>query len=492
MTNYVHALASYGIKTGVWDEMDRIYLTNKIMSFIGLDDISPLTDKPCDLEPVDLIAKLVEIAVDNNSINDTFFDKEVLEGRLGDLITPTPKQVNTSFHEKYKANPRLATDYFYELSKNNDYIKTKAIAKNIEFPYKSEFGELLITINLSKPEKDPKAIQKEASSSDVNYPKCMLCMENEGYKGRIGYPNRLNHRVVRFPIGEETWAFQYSPYAYYNEHSIIFSEEHRPMKIDKLAFEQLLNVVDYLPHYFAGSNADLPIVGGSILSHNHYQAGQFTFPIELAPILKTFTLEKFKDVSFSVVKWPMSVIRLQSENKNSIIKAAENILKKWQAYSDEDLDIVAVTPDGTLHHTITPIARKKEDTYELDLVLRDNNVSKEHPDGIFHPHKEYHHIKKENIGLIEVMGLAILPPRLKDELSEVELFLLDKPNNIADYHISWANSLKENHEITNDNVAQVIQDGVGEVFSHVLENAGVYKLDDNGQAGMTRFIEYLK
>jgi UDPglucose--hexose-1-phosphate uridylyltransferase len=415
----------------------------------------------------------------------------MIEAQLMDLMTPPPSVVNAYFAQYYSKDPVQATDYFFKLSKDNDYIKTREIARNIIFPVKTEYGELEITINLSKPEKDPKQIAAERQLKQVNYPDCMLCMENEGYKGRMNYPARTNHRIIRMNLDGESWGFQYSPYAYYNEHCIILSEEHRPMKITKATFRRLLKIIEVLPHYFVGSNADLPIVGGSILSHDHYQGGRHTFPMAVAEIERNFELKDFPNVKAGIVKWPMSVIRLQGKNQEDLIEASQLIFEKWQNYSDEALQIVAKTAEGTPHHTITPIARRKDDLFEMDLVLRDNNVSEEFPDGIFHPHPDVQHIKKENIGLIEVMGLAVLPPRLEPELKEVEKYLLAEKNDIADYHLEWADQLKANVQITQENVTQVVQKAVGVVFARVLEDAGVFKRDVEGQEGFTRFIKTL-
>lgn len=487
---WVTTFVSYAISTGLWDEMDRVYLTNKVLFLLGLDDYQKESEIGGWL-PVELVTKLVEIAIETGKINESLHEKDVLIGELMDIVTPTPKEVNDRFNKDYEESPKKATDNFFKLSKENDYIKTQAIAKNIEFPYESDYGTLNITINLSKPEKDPQEIKKAATVSNSNYPKCMLCLENEGFAGRIGYPNRFNHRVIRFSLCDEPWAFQYSPYAYYNEHSIFFSAVHRPMSINKETFTRLVSVLDVFPHYFVGSNADLPIVGGSILSHDHYQGGRCDFPIESSPIEETYDLESFKNVSVGIVKWPMSVIRLRSSDKKAIVEAADYILTKWRDYSDPSLEIIAYSDDGTPHHTVTPIARIADDQYEMDLVLRDNNVSERYPDGIFHPHPEYHHIKKENIGLIEVMGLAILPPRLKEEMEDVKRFLLNQEHNMADYHADWAKKIKETQSITKENVDERLQEGIGEVFLHVLEDAGVYKRDELGQQGFRRFMSTL-
>ena len=364
------------------------------------------------------------------------------------------------------------------MSQVNDYIQTEAIAKNIAFDYESDYGTLELTINLSKPEKDPKAIAAALTTESVHYPLCQLCMENEGYTGTLTHPARANHRIVRFPLDRETWGLQYSPYAYYTEHCIFLSEEHRPMRIEEKTFKNLFGIVEKFPHYFVGSNADLPIVGGSILSHEHYQGGRYTFPMEEADVKETFVLADFPTVSFGIVAWPMSVIRMECLDKETLTKAAVYILEQWRGYSDEAAEIIAES-DGTPHNTITPIARRNGDTFVCDLVLRNNRTSDEHPDGIFHPHRDVQHIKKENIGLIEVMGLAILPPRLKDELTEVEKYVAGETSQIADMHRDWADEICESGE--------TVQNAVGAVFQRVLEDAGVYK----DLAAFKRFISSL-
>ena len=464
--------ATLAIEAGGWMEMDRLYLQNRLLGMVGEDALESIEVRPVKEESVDLLDQLVAKARENGVLSELPAEQEIFEAQLMDFLTPPPSVVN--------------------LSKKNDYIKTRAIAKNIKCPAESEYGELEITINLSKPEKDPKQIAAEREAVKVDYPTCMLCMENEGYRGRLNYPARTNHRIIRMNLDGESWGFQYSPYAYYNEHSIILSEQHRPMKITKETFARLLRITEVLPHYFVGSNADLPIVGGSILSHDHYQAGRHEFPMAKAPIEKLIKLEDYPQVIAGVVKWPMSVIRLQSTEKNLLIEAANSVLEKWKAYSDETVSIRAFSADGTPHHTITPIARRRDNYFELDLVLRDNNVSEEHPDGIFHPHKDVQHIKKENIGLIEVMGLAVLPPRLKPELVEVEHFLLGEENQMAEYHRPWAEQLKKEHpDLTKDTVTDVVQKSVGQVFARVLEDAGVFKRDEKGQAAFERFTAIL-
>lgn len=487
----VRDFITLAIQSGGWMEMDRLYLENRVIAMIGEDSLSKAEIRIVSQSAVELVDRLLVQAEKNGIITDLQAEKDMLEAQLMDLMTPPPSVVNAYFAQYYSKDPVQATDYFFKLSKDNDYIKTREIARNIIFPAETEYGELEITINLSKPEKDPKQIAAERQAVKLDYPECMLCMENEGYKGRLNYPARTNHRIIRMNLDGESWGFQYSPYAYYDEHCIILSEEHRPMKITKATFQRLLKITEVLPHYFVGSNADLPIVGGSILSHDHYQGGRHTFPMAVAEMERTFELKDYSSIKAGIVKWPMSVIRLQGKNQKELIEASNRIFEKWQAYSDESLQIVAQTEDGALHHTITPIARRKGDLFEMDLVLRDNNVSKEFPDGIFHPHPDVQHIKKENIGLIEVMGLAVLPPRLEAELKEVENYLLDQENQVADYHIEWADHLKSNNQLTRENVTQVVQKAVGAVFARVLEDAGVFKRDVEGQEGFTRFIKTL-
>lgn len=484
--------ATLAIEAGGWMEMDRLYLQNRLLGMIGEDALESVEVRPVKEESVDLLDQFVAKARENGVLSELPAEQEIFEAQLMDFLTPPPSVVNAFFAQHYSKSPEEATDYFFDLSKKNDYIKTRAIAKNIKFPAESAYGELEITINLSKPEKDPKQIAAEREAAKVDYPTCMLCMENEGYRGRLNYPARTNHRIIRMNLDGESWGFQYSPYAYYNDHSIILSEQHRPMKISKETFVRLLRITEVLPHYFVGSNADLPIVGGSILSHDHYQAGRHEFPMAKAPIEKLIKLADYPQVIAGVVKWPMSVIRLQSTDKELLIEAANSVLEKWKEYSDETVEIRAFSADGTPHHTITPIARRRDNYFELDLVLRDNNVSDEHPDGIFHPHKDVQHIKKENIGLIEVMGLAVLPPRLKPELAEVERFLLGEENQMAEYHRPWAEQLKKEHpDLTKDAVTDVVQKAVGQVFARVLEDAGVFKRDEKGQAAFERFTAIL-
>lgn len=482
---------SLAIQSGGWMDLDRIYLENKLLALIGEDVLTERKVRVVTENSLDLLEKLLAQALENQLIADIPAERDILEAQIMDLLTPPPSVVNAYFAQYYSKDPKIATDYFYNLSRDNNYIKTREIAQNIIFPTETDYGTLEITINLSKPEKDPKQIAAERNAVKVDYPKCLLCMENEGYKGRLNYPARTNHRIIRMNLDGESWGLQYSPYAYYDEHCIILSEEHRPMKINQATFTRLLKIVEVLPHYMVGSNADLPIVGGSILSHDHYQGGRHTFPMAVAEIEHAFNLTGFPEVNTGIVKWPMSVIRLTSKNSQDLSLAADYVLKQWQKYTDSTVEVVAETADGVQHHTITPIARKVDEVFQIDLVLRDNNVSEQYPDGIFHPHPDVQHIKKENIGLIEVMGLAILPPRLKPELAEVEKYLLDQPNKISEYHLAWADNLKQEKEITTENVEKVVQEAVGQVFARVLEDAGVFKRNEKGQNAFKKFTDSL-
>ena len=472
-----------------FEGLDRIYLTNRVLALVGDGVLDVETDQD---DLIELKDQLVEEAVRLETIEDSQAAREILGADLMDLVTPCPSQVNRDFWATYAQSPEQAIADFYQLSQKNDYIKLKAIAKNIAYRVPSDYGELEITINLSKPEKDPKEIAAAKLVKSSNYPQCQLCMENEGYHGRVNHPARSNHRIIRFDISGQEWGFQYSPYAYFNEHCIFLDSKHRPMAISRQSFERLLAIVEQFPGYFAGSNADLPIVGGSILTHDHYQGGRHVFPMEVAPLQKSFAFEGFESVKAGIVQWPMSVIRLTSDSKDELTNLAEKILLAWRQYSDSSVQVLAES-NGTPHHTITPIARKRDGQFELDLVLRDNQTSPEHPDGIYHPHKDVQHIKKENIGLIEVMGLAILPPRLKEEVEQVAAYLVGEDVSVADYHQEWADELKENHPVLEDKVQalEIVQESVGNIFARVLEDAGVYKQTEEGQEAFMRFVNHV-
>lgn len=488
MTGLVDRFVEQVIANSSFEEMDALYLRNRVLALVGDQALVVQTELE---DLIELKDELLAQGVRSGFVGELLEEQDMVGACLMDLITPSPSQVNRDFWQTYQDSPERAIKDFYDLSKRNDYIKVAAVAKNIYYQVQTEYGNLEITINLSKPEKDPKAIAAARLAEASNYPKCLLCMENEGYQGRINHPARANHRIIRMDLGQEQWGFQYSPYAYYNEHAIFLNQEHVPMVISPQTFEQLLDLLDLLPGYFVGSNSDLPISGGSILTHNHYQGGRHSFAMEKALIEKNLVFAGFESVSAGIVKWPMSVIRLTSDDKTALLSLATKILEKWRSYSDDAVQIKAET-DGTPHHTITPIARKRGDLYELDLVLRDNQTSEEFPDGIYHPHPDVQHIKKENIGLIEVMGLAILPPRLKAELAEVEKFLLGQASQVAAYHQTWAESLKTAHpDVTEEEVGQVVRESVGQIFARVLEDAGVYKRTDEGQAAFMKFIEYV-
>ena len=482
----VDKFVTHVISESSFEEMDRIYLTNRVLALVG-DGVLEIETNLDEL--IDLKDQLVEEAVRLETIEDSQTAREIIGVELMDLVTPCPSQVNRDFWTTYAQSPEQAIADFYQLSQKNDYIKLKAIAKNIAYRVPSDYGELEITINLSKPEKDPKEIAAAKLVQASNYPQCQLCLENEGYYGRINHPARSNHRIIRFEMAGQEWGFQYSPYAYFNEHCIFLDGKHRPMAISRQSFERLLAIVEQFPGYFAGSNADLPIVGGSILTHDHYQGGRHIFPMELAPLQKAFRFTGFEQVKAGIVKWPMSVLRLASDSKEDLINLADKILQEWRQYSDSSVQILAET-DGIPHHTITPIARKRDGQFELDLVLRDNQTSAEHPDGIYHPHKDVQHIKKENIGLIEVMGLAILPPRLKEEVEQVANYLVGEDVSVAAYHQEWADQLKVQHpDLTDKEKAlEIVKDSVGAIFARVLEDAGVYKQTEQGQASFMRFV----
>ena len=486
MQTVINNFVEQVIQSGLYKPMDYSYVKNRVLALVGEEGANTPTSETDIKKLKDM---LVELAETNGKVGSLAEEKDCLGAELMNLITPIPSAVNEKFWSTYQESPEKAVNDFYQLSKDNDYIKLSAIAKNIAFRAETKYGSLEITINLSKPEKDPKAIAAEKLMKASNYPKCLLCMENEGYQGRVNYPARANHRIIRMKLGDEEWGLQYSPYSYFNEHAIFLNTKHIPMAITPKTFEQLLEIVDIIPGYFAGSNADLPIAGGSILSHNHYQGGKYVFPMEVAECETNFVFSGFEDIQAGIVKWPMSVLRLRGTNKQRIVELASKILKSWQGYTDLEADIIAATGEVP-HHTITPIARVVDGQFEMDLVLRDNHTSELHPDGVYHPHKDVQHIKKENIGLIEVMGLAILPPRLKTELEEVEKYLLGKENAIADYHLEWAEQLKEKYpNVKEEEVNSVVQHEVGQVFARVLEDAGVYKNTPFGHEAFMRFVK---
>lgn len=490
----VQSLIAQAIALELIKHDDQIYARNQILSLIGLDDFPSEGARDHIEEIPELLEIIIEFAAANGVIKDLAFEKEILSAKIMNVLVPKPSEVNEQFFTRYKNDPSSATDYFYRLSQFSNYIQTKNIAKNINYSAETSYGTLEITINLSKPEKDPKqiALELEMKGKASDYPKCLLCIENEGYAGRINHPARSTHRLIRLQLTGEPWFFQYSPYLYYNEHSIVLSGRHRDMKIDKNAFRRLLEFVDIFPHYFIGSNADLPIVGGSILTHDHYQAGRHEFAMARAVEEFSFTLSAYPEIKAAVIKWPLSVIRLKGADRESIANASEMILEKWRNYTDVNADIIAYTGE-TRHNTITPIVRKRGKEFEIDLVLRNNRTTEEHPLGIFHPHKEVHHIKKENIGLIEVMGLAVLPARLATELKEIEGFLLDDTVKVQEYHLPWALELKEKYgrEINTCTVKEIVRKEVGLKFLKALEDAGVFKCSEEGFTAFRRFTGIL-
>lgn len=495
INTYIAALAEYGLKTGLITADDRIFAVNSILAALGLDDYEEPENIP-HMELEEILKGLLDFACSKNIIPDSIAYRDLFDTKLMACLTPRPSEVIAKFKSDYAVSPVTATDNYYKLSRDTDYIRRYRIAKDIKWKTETEYGELDITINLSKPEKDPKAIAAAKNAKQSGYPKCLLCPENVGYAGRLNHPARQNHRIIPVDICGEPWGFQYSPYVYYNEHCILFNTKHTPMVIDKKAFEKLFDFVSKFPHYFIGSNADLPIVGGSILSHEHFQGGNYTFAMAKANIEKEYKIKGFEDVTVGRVKWPMSVIRLRSADTGRLVELADNILTKWRGYTDEAAFIFAET-DGEPHNTITPIARKNGDMYELDLVLRNNITTEEHPLGVYHPHAELHHIKKENIGLIEVMGLAVLPARLKNEMQQLADVLVTKgvsavrSDPVLEKHAEWAEDFCSRRTVNADNVHEVIRDEIGKVFAKVLEHAGVYKRTPEGEAAFDRFVEYL-
>ena len=446
-----------------------------------------------DLEQI--LKELLDEAVARGLVEDSVVFKDLFDTKLMNCLLPRPAQVQKTFWEEYEKSPEAATEFFYRFSQDSDYIRRYRVKKDMKWKVDSPYGEIDITINLSKPEKDPKAIAAAGAAKASSYPKCQLCMENEGYAGRANHPARETHRIIPITINDSRWGFQYSPYVYYNEHCIVFNGQHVPMKIDRAAFVKLFDFVKQFPHYFLGSNADLPIVGGSILSHDHFQGGNYTFAMAKAPVEIPVTIPGYEDVEAGIVKWPLSVLRIRHADEKRLIDLADHVLQAWRGYTDEDAFIYAET-DGTPHNTITPIARKKGDMYELDLTLRNNITTEEHPLGVYHPHAQYHNIKKENIGLIEVMGLAVLPSRLKEELEILADYIVEgkdiRSNEKIAKHADWTDSFLPKYDsITKDNVMDILKEETGIVFTHVLEDAGVYKCTEEGRRAFMRFIETL-
>ena len=494
--NSIKKLVTYGLNKGFFCKEDKILITNRILEILGLDAYEEPDEEYTDVNLESTLAELLDYAVQNGLIENSIVYKDLFDTKLMGAMLPMPSAVIKKFNEEYKKSPQAATDFYYNFSKDTDYIRAYRICKDLKWVTKTEYGELDITVNLSKPEKDPKAIAAAKAAPQSGYPKCLLCKENEGYAGRVNHPARQNHRIIPLTVNGSEWMLQYSPYSYYNEHCIVFNSKHIPMQINTDTFKKLLDFVELFPHYFVGSNADLPIVGGSILSHDHFQGGHYTFAMAKAPIEKYVEFKGFSDVTAGIVKWPMSVIRIACEKKERLIELAAKILAAWRGYSDESAFIFAQT-NGEPHNTITPIARFNSGKFEFDLVLRNNITTPEHPLGVFHPHAELHHIKKENIGLIEVMGLAVLPARLKEEIEALKFAIINgedlHQNEMLNKHADWVDEIKAKYKVIDANNAEkVLKDEIGIVFAKVLEHAGVYKRDAEGKAAFLRFIDSVK
>ena len=490
----IAALVQYGIDTGLTPACERIYTTNLLLDQFHEDDYEEPDAIPS-LSLEEILEGLLDEACRRELIPDSITYRDLFDTRLMNCLMPRPSQIQETFREKYAVSPKEATDYFYKLSQDSNYIRRYRVCKDQKWKVPSIYGDIDITINLSKPEKDPKAIAAAGKAKASAYPKCQLCMENEGYAGRVNHPARENHRIIPLTINDSQWGFQYSPYVYYNEHCIVFNGQHTPMKIDRAAFRKLFDFVKQFPHYFLGSNADLPIVGGSILSHDHFQGGNYTFAMAKAPIELPVTIPGYDDVEAGIVKWPLSVLRIRHKDENRLIDLATHVLDCWRSYTDEDAFIFACT-DGEPHNTITPIARKVGDTYELDLTLRNNITTEEHPLGVYHPHAKLHHIKKENIGLIEVMGLAVLPSRLKQEMALLKDAILTgsdlKKDEMLQKHAEWvAEFLPSYPEINRENIDEILRQEIGKVFVQVLEDAGVYKCTPEGREAFLKFVKTL-
>ncbi|RHG38791.1 UDP-glucose--hexose-1-phosphate uridylyltransferase [Fusobacterium varium] len=497
----IKLLLAYGLKNDLIGKYDKIIARNEIIALLNLEEWkdTDISSKIIPEYPNEILENICNWAVENKIIEDTIAVRDLFDTKIMGKITPSATHVIDKFIKiSNLGGIEKATNNYYEFAQKTNYIRTDRIAKNMHWYSNTEYGNMEITINLSKPEKDPRDIAKERLLPPSSYPKCLLCYENVGYTGRLNHPARQNHRVLPFFLEGEEWFLQYSPYVYYNEHAIVFSGKHRPMKINKEAFNRITSFVEQVPHYFVGSNADLPIVGGSILSHDHYQGGHHEFPMAKSPIERAITFKGFEDVEAGIVKWPMSVIRIKSSDRKKLVDLSVKILDNWRKYNDESLDIIAFSGD-TPHNTITPIGRRRGKDFELDLVLRNNRTNEKYPLGIFHPHENVHNIKKENIGLIEVMGLAVLPGRLKEELEILEKYMLEpafktkiKNDPKVVKHLEWAINIQEKHvKITSENIKTILKDEIGVTFSRVLEDAGVYKRNNEGEKGLLRFIEYI-
>ena len=491
LETYIDSLVSYAMNCGLAEPEDHQVLTNRLLEIMGQVEYTP-SQEPQSEDLEEILAGILDYAVKNGLCDDNILARDLFDTRLMAALTPMPREVIRTFREKYARDPMEATDWYYRFSGDTDYIRRYRIAKDMRWKYDSPYGKLDITINLSKPEKDPMAVAAAKYAPQSDYPKCLLCPENEGYGGRMNHPNRGNHRIIPLTITGDPWYLQYSPYVYYNEHCIVFNKIHTPMVINQPVFEKLLDFTAQFPHYFVGSNADLPIVGGSILSHEHFQGGHYTFAMEQASLEETVAFAGFEDIKAGIVKWPMSVIRLAGTDPKRIAELGGKILEKWRGYSDASVGIIAFS-EGQPHNTITPIARRRGEDYELDLVLRCNITTEEHPLGVFHPHADKHHIKRENIGLIEVMGLAVLPGRLKAELHALADALVQGAeigeNEALRKHAAWADTLRKHYTFTEENATPILMEETGKVFAAVLEDAGVYKCDETGRAAFRAFVQ---
>lgn len=489
----VKSLVNYAIKNEMIEKWDEIWAINTVCQALNMDSFEDCEAENAELE--DILASILDYAVENGLCEDSVVYRDLFDTKIMGLLTPKPSEVISKFHFLYCRDKKAATDYYYKLCQDSDYIRRYRIKNDLKWITKTEYGDIDITINLSKPEKDPKAIAAALKMKTTSYPKCALCKENEGYMGRVNHPARQNHRIIPMTLGGDNFYLQYSPYVYYNEHCIVFNAEHTPMKIDRAAFVKLLDFVEKFPHYFVGSNADLPIVGGSILTHEHFQGGNYEFAMAKAPIETKVTFSGFEDVQAGIVKWPMSVIRIIGTDKARLVELADKVLTTWRGYTDKDSFIYAET-EGTPHNTITPIARMRNGKFELDLVLRNNITTEDCPLGYYHPHPEYHHIKKENIGLIEVMGLAVLPSRLKNEMAVLGEAMVNgediSANETIAAHKEWAEMIMQKYDINEDNIDDILKKEIGIVFTSILGQCGVYSRDEEGKAGFLRFIESVR
>lgn len=491
----ITALAEYGIKTNLIEKEDKVYIINQLCMVLELDAYEEVEVKD-DYTLEEILSACLKYATENGLCEDSVVYRDLFDTKLMGVLTPRPSAVIKEFNEKYSASPVEATNWYYDFAKKTDYVREYRIKNDVKWITKTEYGDIDITINLSKPEKDPKAIAAALTMKQSAYPKCQLCKENEGYAGRVNHPARENHRIIPIVLDGVDFFLQYSPYVYYNEHCIVFNAEHTPMKIDKAAIVKLLSFLEIFPHYFIGSNAGLPIVGGSILTHEHFQGGNYEFAMAKAPIETPFTFEGFEDVEAGIVKWPMSVLRLTCADKDRLADLAGIVFNSWEAYTDEEAFVLAKTEDGVSHNAITPITRMRDGKFEIDLVLRNNITTEECPMGYYHPHPEHHHIKKENIGLIEVMGLAVLPSRLKSEMAELGKAMVNgddiKANEELAKHYDWAEMIKAKHEINAENIDDILKEEIGIVFTEILEQCGVFERTEKGKAQFVKFLESVK